>query len=155
MTIRVGVRSLVIRPASCQAVSSQIPVGFASTLYDEWYIPSIYQVYTTNDIPCIYNVYIWRIYKVYTWNIHCISRWLDIISKLGSNKSRLIFYTPIIGYYLLLFAIIAIIAIIFLRKLLILLAIIAQGPKTLIIAINRILLLQFIFLATNYMHYWD
>ncbi len=36
----------------------------------------------------------------------------------------------------------AIIAIVFLQKLLLLLAIIAPGPKTLIIAINRILLLQ-------------
>jgi hypothetical protein len=30
-----------------------------------------------------------------------------------------------------------------------------NGPKTLIIAINRILSLQLIFLATNYMCYWD
>ncbi len=49
----------------------------------------------------------------------------------------------------------AIIAIVFLRKPLLLLSIIAPGPKMLIIAINRILLLQLIFLATNYMHYWD
>ncbi len=74
------------------------------------------------------------------------------ISELGSNESRLIFLTPCFGYYMLL---LAIIAILFLRKLLLLLAIIMQGPKTLIIAINRILLLQLIFLATNYMHFWD
>jgi hypothetical protein len=49
----------------------------------------------------------------------------------------------------------AIIALICLLKRLLLLAIIAPSPKTLIIAINRILLLQSIFLDTNYMHYWD
>ena len=49
----------------------------------------------------------------------------------------------------------AIIAIIFLQNDLLLLATIAPSPKTLIIAINRKLLLQLIFLTTNYMHYWD
>ncbi len=56
---------------------------------------------------------------------------------------------------MLLLAIIAIIAIIFLQKHLLLFAIIVPGPKTLIFAINRILLLQLIFLATNYMHCLD
>ncbi len=47
-----------------------------------------------------------------------------------------------------------IIAIIFLRNHLLLLAIIAPSPKTLIIAIIRKLLLQSIVKATNYMNYW-
>ncbi len=49
------------------------------------------------------------------------------------------------------------IAIIFLLKRLLFLAIIVPDPKTLIhaLAINKILLLQLIPLATNYMHYWD
>jgi hypothetical protein len=49
----------------------------------------------------------------------------------------------------------AVIAIIFLQNDLLLLAIIAPSPKTLIIAINLSLLLQFIFLTTHYMHYWE
>jgi hypothetical protein len=48
----------------------------------------------------------------------------------------------------------AIVAIIFLKNHLQLLAIIAPSPKTLIIAIYLKLLLQLIFLATNYKHYW-
>jgi hypothetical protein len=62
------------------------------------------------------------------------------------------FLPHIIGYYMIL---LAITAITFLKNFLLLLATIVQGPKTLIIAINRILLLQLIFLATNYMHYRD
>ncbi len=49
----------------------------------------------------------------------------------------------------------AIIAIIFLQSDLLLLAIIAPSPKRLIIAINRKLLLQLIFLTTHYMHHWE
>ncbi len=50
----------------------------------------------------------------------------------------------------------AIIAIIFLQNDLLLFAIIAPSPKTLIIAVNRKLfkLLQLNFLTTHYMHYW-
>jgi len=54
-------------------------------------------------------------------------------------------------YYLQLFAIIATIC---LQKVLLLFAIIAPSSKTLIIAIIGKLLLQLIFSAINYWHYW-
>ncbi len=60
--------------ASTETNSTGRPRNLVSeSFYYTRYLPRIYQVYTTNDIPCIYNAYTWRIYKVYTWNIHGIS----------------------------------------------------------------------------------